>query len=41
MMWSDAEQDAGVLVEDRPGGACVDLGVVEVINRADEHIPFS
>src|SRR5579863_4306937 len=36
---SDAEQAAGVLVEDRPGGDRVDLRVVDVVDRADEDIP--
>ena len=36
---SDAEQGAGVLVEDGPGGAGVDLGVVDVIDRADKYVP--
>ena len=34
-----AEQGAGVLVEDGPGGARVDLGVVDVIDRADKYVP--
>src|SRR5580704_1697244 len=33
---SDAEQGAGVLVEDGAGGVRVDLGVVDVIDRADK-----
>src|SRR6266566_3834971 len=36
---SDAEQGAGVLIEDGPAGAGVDLEVVDVIDRADEHVP--
>ena len=36
---SDAEQGAGVLVEDGPGVVRVDLGVVDVVDRADEGVP--
>jgi hypothetical protein len=36
---SDAEQGAGVLVEDGPGGAGVDPRVVDVVGRADEDVP--
>ena len=38
---SNAEQGAGVLVEDGLGGAGVDLGVVDVVDRADEGVPLS
>jgi hypothetical protein len=36
---SDAEQGAGVVVEDGPGGVRVDLGAVDVADRADEDVP--
>jgi NADPH:quinone reductase-like Zn-dependent oxidoreductase len=36
---SEAEQGAGVVVEDGPGGARVDLGVVDVVDRAQEDVP--
>jgi hypothetical protein len=36
---SEAEQGAGVVVEDGPGGVRVDLGVVDVVDRADEGVP--
>jgi hypothetical protein len=34
-----AEQGAGVLVEDGPGGVRVDLGVVDVIDGTQEGVP--
>jgi len=36
---SEAEQGTGVVVEDGPGGARVDLGVVNVVDRAQEDVP--
>src|SRR6202453_2459521 len=35
---SDAEQGAGVLVEDGAGGVWLDLGVVDEVDRADERV---